>query len=310
MKVSIIIPVYFNEGTLLETFLKIVDVLKDNQNVNESEFVFVDDGSGDNSLAELLELKRTQPQIKIRIIKFTRNFGQVAAIYAGYKEANGDMIINISADLQDPPSLIDEMINCHLREKFEVVICTREAREENLFRRLTSALFYRLIKIMSFNEMPLGGFDFVLISNKVKKTLLLNSEANPFWQGQIMYLGYKIKFIPYKRLKRNVGESRWTFSKKIKYLIDGALSYSYLPIRIMSLFGLVISTVGFFYAGYIFFMKFFGEVPFTGWAPIMILLLMLSGFQMLMLGIIGEYLWRALDQVRNRQPYIIEERYD
>ncbi|MBK7380886.1 MAG: hypothetical protein IPJ03_18180 [Ignavibacteriales bacterium] len=201
------------------------------------------------------------------------------------------------------------MIETYVVDKCEIVIL-RESREESYFRRKTSSIFYKLIKHLSFKEMPPGGFDFVLISDKVKKALLNNSESNPFWQGQILSLGYKPKFIPYTRLKREFGISRWTFSKKLKYLIDGVLNYSYLPVRFMSLFGLIVALAGFIYAIYIAIARIFGNVPFTGWAPIMILVLVLSGFQMLMLGIIGEYLWRTLDQVRNRPPYIIEKIYE
>jgi len=310
MDVSLVIPVYFNEGSIRKTFVQISEVLKSNNYVKNYEIIFIDDGSEDSSLDEILKLKAEFPNENIKVIKFTRNFGQVAAIRAGYSFSNGKIIINISADLQDPPALINRMIEAHLNEKYEVVICTREAREESYFRRKTSSIFYKLIKYLSFKNMPEGGFDFVLISDKVKNAILSNSEANPFWQGQILYLGYKIKFIPYKRQKREMGISRWTFSKKLKYLIDGVLSYSYLPVRLMSLMGLIVSLLGFIYAAYIVIARIYGNVPFTGWAPIMILILVLSGFQMLMLGIIGEYLWRTLDQVRNRPPYIIEKIYE
>ena len=154
--------------------------------------------------------------------------------------------------------------------------------------------------------MPLGGFDFALLSDTVKNIIINRQEANPFWQGQILWTGYKTRFIPYQRAKREIGESKWTTSKKIKYLIDGVMAYSYFPLRVMSVVGLSLSILGFLYAIVIFFAKIFGSVPIEGWAPLMIIILVLSGIQMLMLGIIGEYLWRTLDQVRNRPQYIIE----
>ncbi|MFO7524945.1 MAG: glycosyltransferase family 2 protein [Ignavibacteriaceae bacterium] len=310
MDISVIIPVYYNEGSIRNTFLQISEILKRNKDVKDYEVIFIDDGSEDSSLDEILKLKDTFSSENIKAIKFTKNFGQISAIRAGYSIATGKAVINISADLQDPPSLINKMIEIHLREKYEVVICTREAREESYFRRKTSSIFYKLMRYMSFKNMPEGGFDFVLISDKVKKALLNNSESNPFWQGQILYLGYGIKFIPYTRQKRETGVSRWTFSKKIKYLIDGVLSYSYLPVRLMSLIGLIVSLFGFIYAIVIVIAWYYGNVPFSGYAPIMVLVLVLSGFQMLMLGIIGEYLWRTLDQVRSRPPYIIEKIYE
>ena len=310
MDISIIVPVYFNEGSIRNTFMQISEILKSNNNVKDYEIIFIDDGSEDSSLDEILKLKIEFPNENIKIIKFTKNFGQISAIRAGYSIATGNTVINISADLQDPPALINKMIEIHLNENYEIVVCTREAREESYFRRKTSSIFYKLMKYLSFNNMPEGGFDFVLISDKVKKAILNNSESNPFWQGQLLYLGYKIKFIPYTRQKREVGISRWTFSKKLKYLIDVVLSYSYLPVRLMSLIGLIVSLFGFIYAIVIVIAWYFGNVPFSGYAPIMVIVLVLSGFQMLMLGIIGEYLWRTLDQVRSRPPYIIEKIYE
>jgi hypothetical protein len=155
--------------------------------------------------------------------------------------------------------------------------------------------------------MPTGGFDFVLVSKKVANAFSKKYEANSFWQGQILWTGYPVKFIPYKRLKREIGTSHWTFSKKIKYLLDGVMAYSYFPLRFMAVMGIVLFLLGVIYAAAIVLMYFLGDVPFKGWAPIMILVLVLSGIQMLMLGIIGEYQWRTLDQVRGRPDYIIDD---
>ncbi|NIM15418.1 MAG: glycosyltransferase [Candidatus Aminicenantes bacterium] len=307
---SIVIPVFFNEGTLKKTYHTLRNkVIARNQDKN-SEVIFVDDGSGDGSLAELMQLKEEYPEENIKIIKFTRNFGQVSAIRAGYQLAKGKCMINISADLQDPPELINQMLDHFYKNNYEVVVCSRSSRDEPFLKRKTSRLFYGIIKKLSFSNMPVGGFDYVLISNKVKKIILDRPEANPFWQGQILWPGYEIKFIPYKRSKREVGKSRWTFSKKVKYLIDGVMSYSYLPLRLISIVGMLLALGGFLYALIIFFAKIFGGIPAVGWAPLMIVILILSGIQMLMLGVIGEYLWRTLDQVRNRPPYIIEKIYD
>jgi polyisoprenyl-phosphate glycosyltransferase len=304
---SIIIPVYFNEGSLSITYAQLKKEVLTEQQLSY-ELIFIDDGSLDNSLQELLEIRKLDPE-NIKIVKFTRNFGQVAAIMAGYEISNSKVVINISADLQDPPSLINEMIKKHFSEGYEVVICTRDSREESLFRRLTSRFFYSLIKKWSLPTMPIGGFDYVLISRKVRNLILSHKEVNPFWQGQILWHGFKTYHIPYQRKKREIGKSRWTFSKKIKYLIDGLMAYSYIPIRIISVLGFLNALAGFLYAFVIIFARIFGDVPFKGWAPIMILILVLSGIQMIMLGIIGEYLWRTLDQVRNRQPYVIEQIY-
>jgi glycosyltransferase involved in cell wall biosynthesis len=306
---SIIVPVYYNEGSVKNTFERLHEKVIKQNDPKSFEVIFIDDGSKDQSLKVLLNLKNQFPEL-VKIIKFTRNFGQVSAMQAGYEYARGKTIINISADLQDPPELINKMIEVNIKEGYDIVICSREDREEGFFRKITSRFFYRLMKKLSFAQMPKGGFDFVLMNSKVKDALLRMKETNPFWQGQILWTGYKAKFIPYTRLKRESGKSRWTFSKKIKYLLDGVMGYSYLPLRVMSVLGILLFIAGVIYATAIAVLYFFGNVPFKGWAPIMILILILSGIQMLMLGIIGEYLWRTLDQARNREKYIIEEVYE
>jgi dolichol-phosphate mannosyltransferase len=306
---SIIIPVYCNEGSL-ETLYQTIQTDVVGQNSARSyELIFIDDGSYDRSFEVLLELKQ-QDLEHVKIIKFTRNFGQVAAILAGYQHARGDCIVNISADLQDPPRLINEMLSAYFDEHYDIVICYRRSRDESFFRIFTSGLFYRAMKKLSFPDMPPGGFDYFLMSRRVKDQILMNNESNPFIQGKILWTGFNKKWIPYDRESRKSGTSKWTLSKKIKYLIDGIMGYSYLPLRLMSLVGMCISIIGFAYAVVIFFLKIFGGIPIEGWAPLMIIILILSGIQMLMLGIIGEYLWRALDQVRNRPLFIIDKIYE
>ncbi len=309
VNVSIVIPVFCNEKSLVQTFEIIKEKVIENNRGMSFEVIFIDDGSTDNSFNELL-LLRERYRETIKIIKFTRNFGQVSAIMAGYRRAKGSCIINISADLQDPPELINEMLEYHLKEKCDVVICTRESRDESFYRRKTSSCFYKLFRRLCFPNMPEGGFDFALISNKVKDVIMERPETNPFWQGQILWTGYQVKYIPYKRKRREFGDSKWTFFKKVKYLIDGIVSYSYFPIRLVSLIGCLVALTGFIYAIVIILARIYGKVPFKGWAPIMVLILMLAGIQMLMLGIVGEYLWRTLEQVRNRHPYIIENVYE
>ena len=305
---SIIIPVYYNEDSLHKTFdLLNEKVVKENKGLN-FEIIFIDDGSGDHSLARLLELKENHKIVKV--IKLSRNFGQAAAFLAGCTHARGTAVVTIAADLQEPPELINQMIEYHFKEHYHVVIGTREARDESFFRRKSSNIFYNIIRRISFPNMPKGGFDFFLISSRIKDLIVRSNEKNPFLQGQILWSGFKTKFIPYQRKKREKGESRWTFSKKIKYLIDGMMAYSYLPMRFMSVLGIIISGLGFLYALVILFSKIFGGITIFGWAPLMIVILLLSGFQMLMLGVIGEYLWRTLDQVRGREHFVIDEIYD
>ncbi len=306
---SIIIPVYFNEGTLKQT-MQIIETEVMAKNPGRSgEVIFIDDGSGDNSLAELLEIRESHPGV-VKVIKFSRNFGQYFAKLAGHKIARGKCMISISADLQDPPELINSMLDHFFEEGYEVVAGTRAARGDSFYRRITSNFFYYILKKLVFKDLPLGGFDYHLVSRRVAEVIIAAKEANPFFQGQILWTGFKIKFLPYTRAKREVGKSRWTFRRKLKLLIDAVMSYSYWPIRVMSVFGLILSALGFLWAAVIFVGRLIGSTPVKGWAPMMIMILVLSGFQMVMLGIIGEYLWRTLDQVRNRQRYIIDKVFE
>jgi len=272
------------------------------------EVIFVDDGSGDRSFDELMEIYQEFPD-RAKIIKLTRNFGQVRALYAGFRYAEGKCVITMSADEQDPVELIGSMLSAFFAEGYQIVLCARMGRDESVYRITTSKIFYGLIRRLSFPNMPKGGFDFVLISRKVLNILLRNNEVHPFLQGQILYTGYKPKIIEYHRLERKVGRSRWTFGKKFTYLLDGVLSYSYFPVRVMSGVGMIAAMLGFLYAIVVFVSKLVRGNPVQGWAPLMIVILVIGGLQMLMLGMIGEYLWRTLAQVRDGPPFIIEDVY-
>lgn len=305
MKISIVIPVYYNAGSIHLTYSRIIGVIENHSKVTDYEIIFVEDGSKDSSFTEILKIVDENPRVKV--IKFTRNFGQVPAIYAGYKKSTGDIVITLSADLQDPPELISQMIDQYLSSGSDIVICSRKDRDETYFRKATSAFFYAIMRRLSFENMPNGGFDFVLINRKVINHLNSLNEANIFWQGQLLWSGFPITFIPYTRQKREIGKSRWTFGKKIKYLIDGVMGYSFAPIRFITLLGLLIFFAGLIYSGFILYNYFQGASPFNGWTPLMMVSLLLGGFQLLVLGVIGEYVWRTLDQVRNRPLFIVEK---
>lgn len=308
MDISIIVPVYFNEGSIEKTYLQLQNEVFSLFKDLSFEVIFVDDGSMDGSYEEITKIKNTNEDI--RVIQFSRNFGQVAAIYAGYEAAKGKGIINISADMQEPTTLITEMISSFINKEAPIILGKRIGRDENGYRKITSGFFYSMMRKLSFANMPDGGFDIALLSQEVKEKILELDESNPFWQGQILWTGYPIKFIPYKRLKREVGKSRWTFSKKIKYLLDGVLNYSYTPLRFFSLLGILSFILGVLYSIIIVIQYFMGYSPFVGWAPLMIIVLVFSGIQLLVLGLIGEYLWRTLEQAKNRPKYIIKSEDD
>ena len=253
---------------------------------HEYEIIFVDDGSKDGSLQELLSLKEQDSRIKV--ITFTRNFGQMAALLAGFKEATGDAVVNISADLQDPVELVPQMVE-KWQDGSEIVICYRTGRADELLAKLFSRLAYGVMRL-SHPQIPPGGFDFVLMDRKVMDAFNAIDVRHRYFQGDLLWTGYRVGFIPYVRLKRTIGKSQYNLGKKLKFFLDAVLDGSYLPIRFISLMGLITSGLGLLYSISIVIAWLRGETPFTGWAPIMIAILLVGGLIMVMLGVIGEYI--------------------
>lgn len=302
--ISFVIPVYRNAGALQPTYEKVRTICASLQGYSY-EFVFVDDGSDDGSLAELLSLRDRDD--RVRVVTFTRNFGQMAALLAGLKAAAGDVVITLSADLQDPPELIPQMVS-NYEHGSEIVMCYRKDREDGLMARITSRLFYRIVRI-SFPQIPAGGFDFVLLARTVVDAFNSIEARNRFFQGDLLWFGHRTTCLPYTRLKRTIGRSQYTFAKRFKNSMDAILDSSYLPIRFISLVGVVVALTGFVYAVDIAYTRIWRSTPFTGWAPIMILILIIGGLLMVMLGIIGEYVWRIYDEVKGKPNYVIRTTY-
>jgi dolichol-phosphate mannosyltransferase len=309
--VSIIVPVYFNGESLNILFNRIKENIIEKNPNRTFEIIFIDDGSEDQSLEVLLQLKQAYPE-HIKIIKFTRNFGQVYAVNAGLRMAKGKFIISIDADLQDPPELMHEMIAAHYDEGFEIVVGIRQERKESLYRRVSSGLWYKILRKLTFPEFPEKGFNYFGISEKVKDMVLEEvRNGTQLSNVLIVWTGFPIKNLLYTRQSREHGKSRFGLIKKIQAIFDNLVSFSFFPIRMMTVLGFIISFLGFAYAALIFFSKLLGRpFPYEGWVPMMILILVLSGFQMLMIGMIGEYLWRTLDSVRKRSGYVIEKIFE
>jgi glycosyltransferase involved in cell wall biosynthesis len=304
-RVSFVIPVYRNERAVTVTHRRIRDVCASDLEHYAYEIVFVDDGSDDGSLEELLAIRDSDPNV--RVVSFTRNFGQMAAILAGLKQATGDVIVQLSADLQDPVALVPQMIAAYEKGS-QVVACHREHREDGLSARLTSRLLYAILRL-SFPQIPAGGFDYLLLDRKVVDAFNAVDVRNRFFQGDILWFGYTTTFIPYTRTKRPIGRSQYTFAKRLKNSIDAILDSSYLPIRFISLVGVLTALAGFLYAIDIVYARVRHNIPTTGLAPIMILILVIGGLLMLMLGIIGEYVWRIYDEVRGKPNYVVRQLY-
>ena len=226
---------------------------------------------------------------------------------AGFREATGDAAINISADLQDPVDLIPQMVK-KWQGGSEIVICYRTDRADTLLAKLFSRLAYGVLR-MSLPQIPPGGFDFVLMDRKVMDAFNAIDVRHRFFQGDLLWTGYRTSFIPYVRLKRTIGTSQYNFGKKLKNFLDAMLDVSYLPIRFISLVGLITSALGVLYSASIVVSWLRGETPFAGWAPIMIVILLVGGLIMVMLGVIGEYVWRINEEVRKRPNYVVRDKF-
>lgn len=303
-KLSIVVPVYYNEGNIPSLYDRLSKLDKPGVDL---EFVFVDDGSGDNSFAVLKQYQAHDKRIKI--IKLSRNFGSHVAILAGLTNTSGDCASIITADLQDPPELILTMYEDWLKGN-EIVLCVRKDREESFAQVLMSNLYYRLMRMFALREMPKGGFDFVLLDRKVINVLVSIKEKNTTIMGLILWVGFKHSTHYYTRQKREIGKSRWTLSKKVKLFLDSFIAFSYLPIRLMSTVGILLFIISLSYSAILVFYRIFWGQSVEGWTSLMVVVLLLSGIQLLSLGIIGEYLWRNFDETRNRPIYIIDQIID
>lgn len=303
--ISFVVAVYRNAGAITKTYEKIRDVFARDLRDHDYEFVFVDDGSDDGSLEEILALREQDHRVKA--ITFTRNFGQMAAMLAGLSNVTGDAAINISADLQDPAELIPQMVS-RWAAGSEIVVCYRTDRSDTLAAKVFSRFAYGALRL-SIPQIPPGGFDFVLMDRAVLDEFNSIDVRNRFFQGDLLWTGYRTEFIPYVRLKRTIGKSQYNLRKKLKNFLDAFLDASYLPIRFISLAGFVTAALGVLYSITIVASWMLHATPFSGWAPLMIAVLVVGGLIMVMLGIIGEYIWRIYDEVRKKPNYIVRKKY-
>lgn len=304
--VSIVVPVYYNETNLPDTVPQLMELAKQLPEYR-LELVFVDDGSGDRSLEVLLDYQKKHPE-NILIVKLTRNFGSMAAIQAGFSIAKGDCVGVITADLQDPPEMLVEMIH-HWEKGTKAIFAVRQDREESVFQKLFSNNYYSLIRKTAIQNYPKGGFDFLLADRQVVDEVNRIQEKNTNFMTLIYWLGFKPILIPYTRKSRKKGKSRWTLGKKIKLFVDTFVGFSYYPIRILSVIGILVAITSFLYGAFIFLYKIFHGIDVAGWVPMMVILTFTAGLQMCMLGVLGEYLWRTLDESRKRPSFVIDEIY-
>jgi len=304
--ISIVVPVYFNELNLPDTVPQLLGLSEQLPGYN-LELVFVEDGSLDNSLKILLEYQQQFPE-KIKVVKLTRNFGTMAALQAGLTIVTGDCVGVIAADLQDPPELFLDMIR-HWEEGTKAIFAVRADREESLLQKTFSNLYYALINHFAVRGYPAGGFDFFLADRQVIDNVNKIHEKNTNILTLIFWLGYQAVFIPYVRRKRTKGKSRWTLGKKVKLFVDTFVSFSYFPIRLFSFIGIIYALLSFSYGAFIFISWLSFGIEVQGWVPMMLVLTFTAGLQMTLLGILGEYLWRTLDEARGRPLFVVDTVY-
>jgi dolichol-phosphate mannosyltransferase len=304
-KFSIIVPIYGSEENLPHTLPRLLK-LAEELSTYEIELIFVDDASPDHSASLILEAR--QKDSRIKLVRLSKNFGSMLAIMAGVQYSSGDCLGVIAADLQDPPELFKEML-LRWQNGDKVVLALRADREESLTQKFFAGLYYRLLAKFALTNYPRGGFDFVLFDRQVANELLSAKEKNTNLMSLIYWLGHQRSTISYVRQKRQHGRSRWTIAKKIKLVVDSFVSFSYLPIRLISVVGFLTALLSFTYGLFVFIEAIMGKITVQGYSALMTVITFLLGLIMVMLGIIGEYLWRVLDEVRSRPAYVVDQVY-
>lgn len=301
-KISIVVPVYFNSDTLELLYADMQEKILGE--IGDYEIVFVDDGSGDNSW-EIMNRIRERDK-NVQCVKLSRNFGEHAAILAGLSVCTGDCAVTKQADLQEDSSIILEMYESWKRGN-KVVLAVRAARDENPVKKFFANMYYAIVRKFIDKNMPAGGCDCYLLDRKVIQVLQMLDERNSSLTLQVLWVGFQSDKIYFHRKDREVGKSRWTLAKKVKLVVDSMMSFSYFPIRLMTTTGIVFAILAAVLAVNVIVEKVTVGTPIAGWASLMCVVLLSAGLILLMLGILGEYVWRALDAARNRPPFIIDE---
>jgi glycosyltransferase involved in cell wall biosynthesis len=301
--VSVVVPV-FNEAKSISLIYDELKKAVADLSV-QLEIIFVDDGSQDSSYEEIKLLNSRDR--RIRGIRFSRNFGHQAALWAGLAAASGDAVISIDADLQQPPGLIPVLIR-KWQEGSEIVQTVREeVKGGTVFKKATSRLFYLLINRIGRSNIIPGAADFRLLDKKVIEEIKRTNENTLFLRGLLPWMGFKTTIVKYHADTRKFGRSKYSVKKMLSFALDGIISQSSFPLRLSFLLGISISFLSFLYGAYAVYQKLFNEKVIAGWTSVIISVLFLGGVQLTMVGIIGEYLGRVFDQVRGRPRYIISD---
>lgn len=301
---SIVIPVYNEEQGLPALFDRLGTFIQ-TLGGTSVEVLFVDDHSADRSPAMLATACRKNPTW--RFLRLSSNRGSHIAISAGLEHCRGRCAVFLAADLQDPPELIPNML-ARWREGYQVIWAVRDEREGvSWFEKTMARSFYTLFNRLAQVSLPPSGSDFALLDRAVLDAVRRSAGATPFLMGEIAQVGFRQTSIGYVKEERKFGETKWNLRKRLKLFADAFVSFSYFPLRAMSTIGMIASFIGFLYAAFVAGLRLTVGTPIDGWASLMVVVLVLGGFQMIMLGVLGEYLWRTLEQARQRPRYFIEE---
>ena len=300
---SIVVPMYNEEAVIEETYHRLKKVM--DQTGESYELVFVNDGSRDRSASIIAELAKNDSCI--RLIDFSRNFGHQIAVTAGLDYAQGQAIVIIDADLQDPPEVIPLMME-KWRQGYEVVYGKRLKRQgETFFKKFTAYAFYRILNLLTNDSIPKDTGDFRLIDRKVCDAIKNLNEKNRFLRGMISWVGFNQTAVEYVRDERWAGETKYPLKKMLKFAADGIFSFTYKPLKLATYIGFLLSTSGFIYLIYVLYQKLFTQSTQSGWASIIAVNLVFNGITLIILGIIGEYVGRIYEEVKGRPLYIVKE---
>ena len=306
-KISVVVSCY-NEEKALPLFYEEMERVrkKDFEGIVEFEYIFVNDGSKDNTLKIIKELNQKDP--KVRYISFSRNFGKEAAMYAGLEAAEGDYVTLMDADLQDPPALLKQMYDAIKNEGYDSVGTRRVTRKgEPPIRSFFARMFYKIINKMSNIEMVDGARDYRLMKRQVVDSIISLKEYNRYSKGLFSFVGFDTKWIEYENVERVAGETKWSFLKLFKYAIEGITAFSTTPLIFSSIVGLIFCLVAFIAIIFIIVKTLVYGDPTAGWPSMACIIVFVSGIQLFKIGIIGQYLSKTYLEVKKRPIYIIKE---
>ncbi|MGN0529155.1 MAG: glycosyltransferase family 2 protein [Eubacterium sp.] len=306
MKLSLVIPCYNEQDNVEKLFNEVNRVFE--SKVEDYEFVFVNDGSTDNTYKNLKKLFESNPQHNIQVLSFSRNFGKESAIYAGLSKAKGDMVCLIDADLQQRPEVVLEMLEVMAQdEDTDCVTAYQEQRKEGKVISAIKSVFYKLINKICDIDFVNGASDFRLMKRKMVNAIIEMTEYNRFSKGIFSWIGFNTKYIPYTVADRESGETKWNFRKLMRYAIDGIVSFSTAPLKLSIYVGFISALLSVIYLIIVVIEKLCFGISVPGYATIVVLLLFLGGTQLFCMGLLGEYLAKVFTQVKNRPIFILKD---